>query len=173
MNFVKKSIAALRHRALRGRLQRMRRPRRIVVVCYANICRSPYLAALLRRALPDVDVSSAGFTGLGHRVPEHSKTVATQHGIDLSAHRSRLLTGEILLDTDLVVVMDDRQARAIERRFHVPASRIVIAGDLDPLPAETREIRDPWNQSLEVFKSSFARLERCADSLVRLLDSRF
>jgi len=158
-----------RHRAAVQRLRGQELVRSILVVCHGNICRSPYLAAVLQRALPDVSVSSAGFVGAGRTVPEHSNVLAAQRGLDLAGHRSRLVTRDLLDQTDLLVVMDGRQAQYLTRGFGVSEERIVVAGDLEPRAGETRAIRDPWRESLEVFEESFARLDRCADSLVMQL----
>jgi protein-tyrosine phosphatase len=158
-----------RHRAVKQRLLEMPRPRSIAVICHANICRSPYMEALLKRSLPDVNVFSAGFVGAGREVPGHSTTLAARNGLDLSAHRSRLLSRDLLAGADLVVVMEPRQADVLVRGFGVVDELIVVAGDLDPLPGNARTIHDPWGQSLEAFEDSFARLERCASSLVRIL----
>ncbi|HKS05744.1 MAG TPA: hypothetical protein VJR92_05485 [Gemmatimonadaceae bacterium] len=159
-----------RRRDVAEQIAAIGRPRSIMVVCYGNICRSPYLAALLRRALPDVAVSSAGFIGAGRSVPEHSSTLAAREGIDLSDHRSQLIPRDALDTTDLVVVMSERQARSLRAGFGYPRNRIVVAGDLDPVRGERREIRDPWNQPIEVFEASFARLARCASDLVAKLN---
>jgi protein-tyrosine phosphatase len=141
----------------------------MLVVCHGNICRSPYLAAVLQDALPGVDVSSAGFVGAGRPVPEHSGLIAARRGLDLSSHRSRLVTRDLVDQSDLFLVMDARQAEFLARGFGVVRTRIIITGDLDPDPREPRAIRDPWRQSLEVFEQSFSRLDRCAVNLVTQL----
>ena len=146
--------------------------RSILVVCYGNVCRSPYLEAVLRRDLPNVAVSSAGFVGPGRPVPAHSLAIAGARGIDLSEFRSRPIARAAVASMDLVVVMDAKQAREVERGFRVWPNRIVVAGDLDPHPSSTRAIRDPWGESIETFTSSFDRLDRCAATLTRLLRHR-
>ena len=105
----------------------MNRPRRVLVVCYGNICRSPYLEAVLKRAMPDVRVESAGLVGPGRPVPPFALTVSAQRGLDLSTFRSRPLVPAIARDADLIVVMDAHQARYVERYFGVPRRRIVVA----------------------------------------------
>ncbi len=144
----------------------------ILVVCYGNICRSPYLEAVLRRELPEIAISSAGFSAPGRPVPPHSLRLASARGIDLSSFRSRPIGRANVAATDLVIVMDAVQARHIARSFRISPSRIVVAGDLDPVAGPTRAIRDPWNQSISVFASTFDRLDRCAATLVRLLRFR-
>ena len=155
-----------RYRDVCRRLSRLGRPRNILVVCYGNVCRSPYLQAVLQRALPEVVVASAGFVGSDRPVPQASAMISAERGLDLSRFRSRPLTPTTVSEADLIVVMDANQAREISVRFRVNSARIVVAGDLDPTFEETRGIRDPWNQSSEVFEASFDRLERCAAALV-------
>jgi protein-tyrosine phosphatase len=141
-------------------------------VCYGNICRSPYLAAVLDHALPDVAVSSAGFVGAGRPVPPHSHTVAARRGLELRDHRSRTLSRELATGADLVVVMDARQAASLVSGYGVSRGRIVIAGDLDTAAGTTRAIMDPWRKDLVEFEASFARLDRCAESLVTSITGR-
>jgi protein-tyrosine phosphatase len=155
-----------RYREARRRMSRLGKPRVILVVCYGNVCRSPYLQAVLQRALPGTVIASAGFLGSDRPVPPASVTISARRGLDLSRYRSRPLTPATVSEADIIVVMDANQAREIRVRFRVNSARILIAGDLDPLFDETRGIRDPWNQSNEVFEASFDRLDRCAVSLV-------
>ena len=75
---------------------------KLLLVCTGNTCRSPLAEAILRRELEargvtGVAVSSAG-TGARDGVPasEGSYLVGLEHGLDLSNHRARLLTRELL-----------------------------------------------------------------------------
>jgi protein-tyrosine phosphatase len=158
-----------RHLAVLRRLSNAKPVRRILVVCHGNICRSPYLESVLQRDLPDTVITSAGFTGSDRRVPEISIAVSARRGLDLSRHRSRPITQSKINDADLVIVMDAAQALQVARMFRVKRERIVIAGDLDSTFETGRDIRDPWKQSVEVFESSFDRLDRCAAVLVGVL----
>jgi len=159
-----------RHRRLARRLRASPRPQRILVVCFGNICRSPYFEAVLQRALPDVQVSSAGFLRAERPVPNESLVASQRRGLDLSRFRSRTVTRQLTDAADLVIVMDAHQARRLIHDLHLPAARVVVAGDLDPVGAQPRPIRDPFRQPLEVFESSFDRIDRCAATLVALLD---
>jgi len=161
-----------RHAAIRRRLSAALPPRRILVVCYGNVCRSPYLEAVLRRALPSVTLASAGFVGADRPVPAASALVSTRRGIDLSTFRSRPLTAAAVNSADLVIVMDLGQARELMVRYPITSKRIIIAGDLDPRFDASRGIRDPWNRSSDVFESCFDRLDRCAATLVSLIQPR-
>lgn len=158
-----------RHLEARERLLRLQTVRTILVVCHGNICRSPYLEAVLRRELPAVSVTSAGLVGPDRPVPKNSLAVSAERGLDLSAFRSRPLSRVNARETDLVIVMDTDQARHLTRILGVSPKRIIIAGDLDPTKGATRAIQDPWRQSMAVFRSSFDRLDRCAATIVKLM----
>jgi len=161
-----------RHDAVRTRLSSAHAPTKILVVCYGNVCRSPYLQAVLQRALPKTEISSAGFVGADRAVPDASLTISAKRGLDLSRFRSRPLVPGVVTGADLIIVMDAHQGHEIAARFPVNRARIVVAGDLDPKFVETRAIRDPWNQPSEVFEESFDRLDRCAAVLVSVLEPR-
>jgi protein-tyrosine phosphatase len=158
-----------RHDAVRRRLSRSHPPKCILVVCYGNVCRSPYLQAVLQRALPETSVVSAGFVGSGRAVPDSSLAISARRGLDLSQFRSHPLTPAAVNGAELIIAMDTIQARELVARFGISPARIIIAGDLDPSFERSRAIRDPWNQTDDVFEESFDRLDRCATTLVSIL----
>ena len=158
-----------RHLEARERLARLQPVRSILVVCHGNICRSPYLEAVLRRELPAVRVISAGLVGPDRPVPENSLTLTAKRGLDLSTFRSRSLSRVNAREIDLVIVMDSAQKDHLARVHGVSPARIIVAGDLDPLESPTRAIQDPWRESLEVFTAAFDRLDRCAATIVALM----
>jgi protein-tyrosine phosphatase len=165
------------HPLRRGKVRRLLAispfPRSILVVCYGNVCRSPYAASALMRALPEqfreVQVTSAGFVGPGRSSPTDAISVAAEMGIDLTPHRSQVLTPGGIDAAQLILVMDANQQTAVRRRFGKPPERVLILGDFDPEPIEKRAIRDPWNQSVEVFEDSYRRIDRCVAELVSAL----
>ena len=66
----------------------------IVVLCTANVCRSPMAAALLARRLSELGVTarvrSAGMLRDGDPPLPEVISVMAGYGIDLTAHRSRV-----------------------------------------------------------------------------------
>lgn len=160
----------LRRRAALRRLGRAR-PAALLVACHGNICRSPFAAALLERALlaSGTKVDSAGFIGPGRPAPAEAVTAAAGRGVDLAAHRSKLLTPDLVRGAELVVVMDPTQRRTVCERFGRLSRDVVVLGDLDPQSVETRAIRDPVKQRRDVFEESYSRIERCVRELVSAL----
>src|SRR3989442_12097981 len=101
--------------SLRGRP----RPTPLLALCHGNICRSPLAAALLARELAalGVEVQSAGFLGLNRPPPAEAIAAAERHQVNLSDHRSRLVTVDLVRAADLIVVMDPTQRRPVFERF--------------------------------------------------------
>ena len=157
-----------RQRALNA-LRRCPRFGSLLVVCRGNVCRSPFAAALLRPVLSRnrMRVDSVGLMAPGRPSPPEAVAAAAGHGVDLSVHRSQLVTAESVRAADLIVVMDLTQRHEICVRFGRTERDVLVLGDLDPQPIETRMIRDPMRQPLAVFEQTYARIERCVRELTR------
>jgi len=158
----------LRRQRARAVLRGRHRPASVLVICQGNLCRSPFAAGLARAAFVrnGVHVDSAGFMVPGRPAPPAAVAVAARYRVDLSTHRSELLTASRARAADLIVAMDPAQRREICDRFGRAERDVVLLGDLDPQPIHTRTIRDPVEQPLEVFEESYARIERCVRELV-------
>src|ERR1035441_5609834 len=81
----------------------------IVVLCTANVCRSPMAAALLARRLATlgvtVPVRSAGMIGGGDRPHPEVVSVMASYGIEIGSHRSRIVCAADLAPASLVLAM--------------------------------------------------------------------
>jgi protein-tyrosine phosphatase len=81
----------------------------IVVLCTANVCRSPMAAALLARRLAalsvTVPVRSAGMISSGD--PPHPEVISVMasYGIQIASHRSRIVYAADVASASLVLAM--------------------------------------------------------------------
>lgn len=146
----------------------------ILVVCQGNICRSPMTVALLvaearRRGLA-VSVSSAGFWVDGEPASAEAVRVMAERGLDITDHRSRVVTPELVRAHDLVVAAERELARRIITLVDEPdtVTRVhtlggLVAG-LDALDDATRRrtAGDPTARAVAV-----ARRRPAADLLGR------
>jgi protein-tyrosine-phosphatase len=169
-----RALHALRRYRLRQRLARNGLPRSVVFICTGNICRSPYAAHRFAATLPDalrsfMTVGSAGFIGPDRGTPRNGLTASAARGIDLHDHRSHVITAEIVRDVDLLVVMEAAQAARLRTSFRAAPERIVLLGDLDPGPIDTRTVRDPIFQPVQVFEETYDRIDRCVRELYRAI----
>ena len=81
----------------------------VVVLCTANVCRSPMAAALLSRRLAglgvQVPVRSAGIIGGGNPPCPEVISVMAWYGIEIASHRSRVACAADLAQASLVLAM--------------------------------------------------------------------
>jgi protein-tyrosine-phosphatase len=111
------------------------------------------------RGLGDVSFGSAGIGAWDGAPPsDGAMLVALEQGVDLSTHRSRLLTPEIVADADLVLVMGEAHRARVEAlggegKTHLLAR--YASGD-----RESRSISDPFGGDLDVYRATFEELER-------------
>ncbi len=104
--------------------------RRILVVCYGNICRSPMAEALLKRKIKaagldrEFAVRSAGVRAEpGYPAARGTLAVANAHGLDLAMHRAPRLTAEMAREADVLIALDE----VVEEEIRI------LAGDVDVL----------------------------------------
>ena len=166
-------LHAFRRRRAKRQVSALRGSR-VVFLCHGNINRSAYAEAAFRELVPagkrnDVVVRSAGFIGPDRPASELAHATALQRGIDLSGHTSRSIDPAELKEADLVVVMTPKQYRDVCRIAGMQPVRVVILGDLDPHPIDTRNIRDPYGHGQEVFDPVFDRIDRCLQELATSL----
>jgi len=152
-----------------------RRGTRVLFVCTGNTCRSPIAEGLLRRAVEaagrgDIEVGSAG-TGAweGSPASEGSYLVSLEQGIDLSGHRARMLTPELIEQADLILTMSRTHLGRVRElggggRAHLLAE-FATAGSAD-------DIWDPFGGDLEDYRTTFRVLEPMVARVAeRLLES--
>lgn len=170
ISFADKTAHSARRRRALGRLRRLDGSGGVLVVCYGNVCRSPYAEAVLRRrlalhGLSRLRIESGGFIGPDRSVPGEALQAARRRGVDLSDHRSRLVTSESVQAASVVFVMNRAQARQIREMLPAASETVIhVLGDFDPWPDMNREIVDPWGRPPDIFDAVYDRIERCVEA---------
>ena len=105
----------------------------VLFVCTANRFRSPLAAAFFQQMLGDSDralpwsVDSAGtWTSSGLQVLPAVLLIARKYGLDLSQHRSKLVSASLLLTQDLVLVMEAGHKEALQHEFPMIDDRVYL-----------------------------------------------
>lgn len=139
---------------------------RILVICTANICRSPVAAALLRdrlrkRGLGDWTVGSAGTWAMVERpASRHSVTVMDRHGFNIADHRATMVDESHLRDADLALTMEDGHAEALRAEFPAHAHKVYL---LTEMIGRNYNIPDPYGGPIEEY-------QRMYDGLAEVID---
>lgn len=141
----------------------------IVVVCHANVCRSPMAAALLGARLSaigvDANVSSAGLLAGGQPAAAHGVDVMGTRGLDLTAHRSTQISPAIVGSADVVLTMERAQLREVVLASPPAFSRcytlkeIVRRGE-DAGPRDRGESMRDWLERVHIGRQTSMLLGR-------------
>jgi len=119
--------------------------------------------AITRRMLSDaqrtdVEVSSAGTNAWeGSPASDGSLLVGMERGLDLSAHRSRLLTPEIVSENDLILTMSEAHMARV-KEIDPDANVHLLAGFASG--GESRSVQDPFGGDLTAYRETFDELTR-------------
>ncbi len=153
------------------------RTKQILLVCTGNICRSPLGAALLQRALAErgiegIDASSAG-TGAwdGAPVSEGAYLVGLERGLDLSAHRARLLTRELVEEADLILTMARHHRARVDELGG--EGHVFVLGEYAGREGDAAEVSDPFGGDLDVYRDTCSELEALIGTAVERIVKEF
>jgi protein-tyrosine-phosphatase len=150
----------------------MSAPGTVLIVCTANICRSPMAAGLLRHAfaaqpepLRSLPVISAGVAArVGEPPTEHSVTALKKVGIDVSGHLSQPLTQELLDAALVVLVMTEAHRNMIEATADRPPKHLLLFREF--APGGPKEIADPFGCPLGAYEAARDEMVEAIPSLI-------
>lgn len=113
-------------------------------------------------------VESAGtWAPEGSRASEHAVTVMARRGIDLSAHRARRVSRELLEGFDLILTMERNQSEALVVEFPEFAERIYMFSEM---VGEDWDLFDPIGEPVEAYLAAADAIEEVLDrGLERIL----
>jgi protein-tyrosine phosphatase len=149
----------------------------VLFVCQANRCRSPIAAALLNEKVKSDPVTrewrieSAGtWTVAGQPALPDVEVVMLRRGLDLSSHRSRIVTAELLESFQLILTMESGQKEALRVEFPQAARRIYMLSELigvredihDPMGPGHARVGEIVNEIDELLQLGYTRLVRLA-----------
>lgn len=134
----------------------------ILFVCTANIARSPMAEALFNqmmsaRGLDDhYRAESAATWGMeGVPAADDGQQVMLERGLDTSAHRSRVITDEIVRKADLILAMESGHVEALKFEFWFKGDKIYLLSEMVGPPYD---IDDPYGRGIERFEATAREL---------------
>lgn len=112
---------------------------------------------LLKQRYPDKNIGSAGLREItaGWSADPFSIRVMKENGIDISRHRARLLTSDLLKNVDLVITMEKEQSDIIQYSFPNFKGKIIRVGEYG-----NYDVPDPYSRNIKYFHESFELISK-------------
>jgi protein-tyrosine-phosphatase len=144
----------------------------ILFVCAANVCRSPMAEALLKVLLVksgepwarSITVSSAGTSNT--RVSDASDQalmVMRERGIDMSRHKSRPISRELVDQADLILCMETHHVSTLEQAFPESGDKLHL---LTEYCGSSGDIPDPSGKPTLAYELCARQMEELMLSLI-------
>jgi L-threonylcarbamoyladenylate synthase len=146
--------------------------RRIAFACTGNTCRSPMAEGLARAALArrlgclpqelaqqGFEVLSMGiYAGPGSPAAQYAIDTLSPRGIDISGHRSRQATPELVEELDSIFCLTSSHLAALQQMLP-PKKR----GKLHLLAPDGHNIGDPIGGGPQIYEACAKEIEGCVD----------
>ena len=128
----------------------------LLVLCEANICRSP-LAEHLLRSLTGLTVDSAGLSArTGDPADPVYLDMAKESDLDLTGHRSKPVTRGLLESADLTLVMTGGHRRRLTERYPEFSGKIMLLGHWVDGGVS---VSDPHRKSVDAYRQVFVQIQ--------------
>ncbi len=172
VKFHKRGWRVVREGVYDERMVRRLLRRKIVFVCTGNTCRSPMAAGIAKKMLSDqlgvavsslrgrgVQILSAGlFASGGSGATPEAVSAARFFEANISHHRSRKLTGEMVGSSDMIFCMTGFHVEEVRRMFPSAAEKVCLLDDGTDIP-------DPIGGGPKVYRKTARQIVRALKRL--------
>lgn len=147
----------------------------ILFVCTGNICRSPFsqglFTALMRqKGYRDFHAESAGLLALpGNSATYLAQKVAAEYGVDLSGHKAKRLSKELVERAEMILVMEKSHKDELLADFPEATDKTFLMRRFARYGSRSRGIADPYGLQYEAYRFCFLDIEDAVSGLVDYL----
>ncbi|GMQ78028.1 MAG: low molecular weight protein arginine phosphatase [Anaerolineae bacterium] len=146
----------------------------ILIVCTANICRSPVVRALLEDrlaayGLEDWTVKSAGTWAYeGQKAADFSVLIMAEQGLDINNHQSQPINKELMAEADLILTLEIGHSEALAAEFPDDAFKV---HPLTEMAGEIYSVEDPFGGTREDYERMVVEVTRLVeDGLAKIVE---
>lgn len=139
-------------------------------------CRCPMAAGYLKKLLAErnidyIEIKTAGvMTPTGLLPTSEARSLLLEEGVDISRHRSRPLSVQMLEEADLILGMSPLHVQTAFRKSDVARGKTFLLKEYVGYTGKDVQVPDPMGGTMEVFKKSF---EQIKDALEKFVNTEF
>ena len=145
----------------------------ILFVCTGNICRSPFAHAFFAKLINEkrlrgITVESAGLLALpGNSATHMAQRVAEDFGVDLSGHKAKSVSKELVARSSLILVMEKSHEDTLLTDFPEAQGKTRLIRHFARFGSKQRGIADPYGLKYDAYRFCFLDIE---DAVLGLID---
>jgi len=149
--------------------------KQVLFICTGNSCRSVIAQAMLQKKLKqrgdtNVEVFSAGImTAYGMGATEEVRKLLWKEGIDVSSHRSKRVSQEMIKSSDLILVMEKIHEEKIISLVPETKNRVFLLKEFAKINGNNLDISDPIGMSSDFYEQTFAVINEALERIVGIL----
>ncbi|MCX7994165.1 MAG: Sua5/YciO/YrdC/YwlC family protein [candidate division WOR-3 bacterium] len=148
----------------------------LLFVCSGNSCRSPMAVGIIKTMIDEryVEIKSAGTAAVdGLPASENALLIVKEFGGDISSHRTKYLTRELVDEADLILVMEYKHYETVVELSPAAAIKTFLLKEYKRKRRSDNEVSDPVGRDLYTYRDTalemYPSLKLVADDIKKRL----